>query len=726
MKKTVCISICILMILLITSMPTAHIFAEQHPVSIYINGVSTELGTSPVFQNDRILIPARDFFERLGAVVDWNPQMKQIKISSDWGQILLGINKESALFNGQAYLLDSPPRLMDSRIMIPLRFVAELLGCSVTWDQKSRRVDIYCKSGTLLPDAGILPVVGSKEVLMELLGYSESINDYINNSFSSSELTTAEKSVEDHSVTNSQIEGVEEGDLIKTDGEKIYLINRNSLFILTSDPQKPEILSRISFDQQGRFAKELFIDSDKLVVIGGCRKIYPCPDTIGEVSIDGFVCKNCLNSTFVQMFDISDPVTPVLLYDRDFEGNLVSARVISGMMYFTTNKAINYSMLKTEIYGEKKELLEFMLKPKYSDNLSFKTVVLEYDEIGYFPDHVTPGFMLTVGIDLASGKTDVDAYLGRADSVYASHDNMYLAVSRYDFFTMPALLPGTPACEVTTSIYRFAMKDGDISFAAKGRIPGRILNQFSLDEHDHKLRVAVTHGALWDPQDIYSNSIYILNEDLSVEGKLTDIAEGERIYSSRFDNDRIYIVTYRDVDPFFVIDASDPKDPRVLGYLKIPGFSTYLHILGDGNILGFGTETAEQDGRVTTGGLKLSLFDVTVPEYPVEKQKEVIGLAGTGSDIQHDHRPLMIDTTKGIMAFPVSAATVRPYHIDFCGAYVYTITTGSFDYLGRISHLSDSISRVVYVGNYLYSLSEAKLMVTHINNMSYCGELIFP
>jgi uncharacterized secreted protein with C-terminal beta-propeller domain len=234
----------------------------------------------------------------------------------------------------------------------------------------------------------------------------------------------------------------------------------------------------------------------------------------------------------------------------------------------------------------------------------------------------------------------------------------------------------------------------------------------------------------------------LLNSKLQEVGKLTDLAPGERIYSTRFAGNRIYMVTYKQVDPFFVIDATNPTAPKVLGYLKVPGFSTYMHILDENHVLGFGTDTVEQDGRVTTGGFKISLFDVTKPAVPVEKSKEVIGVTGTYSELQNNHKALMISLDKGIMAFPITVAGKTPYATDFSGAYVYNISKNAFSFKGTVTHqpaealpingdyknynYNYNINRLVYIGDYLYSLSQGKMEVTSLKDMTKAGEVIFP
>jgi len=255
------------------------------------------------------------------------------------------------------------------------------------------------------------------------------------------------------------------------------------------------------------------------------------------------------------------------------------------------------------------------------------------------------------------------------------------------------------------------------------------LNQFSLDEYNGVLRVATTTGQ--SAADM-KNNVYALDENMRIAGRLEGIAEGETIYSTRFAGERVYMVTFRKTDLFFVIDASDPQKMRVLGYLKIPGYSTYLHILDNDHVLGFGYNTDETDGRgFDAGGLKLSLFDVSDVTKPVEIKKEVMG-TWAYSQLGYSHKALMISLKKGIMGFPVIY-----YNSDsdyFVGFYLYNISRSDFSFRGRVTHIPDDASvddvteedfiyRGVYIGNNLYTVSLNKLQVNDLDTLKLKASL---
>ena len=791
------------MLLSIFIMPQYQIQADSNSsaISIYIDGQKLTLDTKPVIENNRTLVPLRGVFEKLGATVDWNKETGQAIVKNKSIEVLLEPDNQAVLVNGQVHFLDASSRIQDERTLVPVRFVAETLGHKVTWNGVSNRVDISTKATVVPVTEDKLPTLGSSAAFTQLLHYNNVLNSYINRSYLSkgtvasvppvapapvsaakpttdtsagqpSYSLTPTKASEDFSGTNNQTVGVDEGDIIKTNGKNIFSLNQNSVHIINPNPIKPEILSTIDVPNQRGYVSDIYVESNRLVLIGTSYVMYGYPKDLVTALGPDFAPAYSTNNTFVLVYDITNPAKPVLSKDMDFEGSYVSSRLIQDKLYLISSKSLNYwgigpmyptivptgKMVTTmPVYSgpsnptglsdvEYKKQLEaiydYQFKPKYANNITGKVTVVDYNNIHYFPNYITPNYMLTIGIDLASDAVDVKPYLGSAEIVYASEDNLYLSFTKYEYATQYNSLLYVPNYNKATVIYKFKLENGQINYEARGSAPGSALNQFSLDEFNGNLRIATTTGEMWNEANISKNNVYILNSKLQEVGKLTDLAPGERIYSTRFAGNRIYMVTYKQVDPFFVIDASVPTAPKVLGYLKVPGFSSYMHILDENHILGFGTDTVEKDGRVTTGGFKLSLFDVTNPTAPVEKSKEVIGVAGTYSELQNNHKALMISLDKGIMAFPITVAGKTPYATDFAGAYVYNISKEAFSFRGTVTHqqaepvLSNgdyknynynyNINRLVYIGDYLYSLSQGKMEVTNLKDMSKAGEVAFP
>lgn len=278
-----------------------------------------------------------------------------------------------------------------------------------------------------------------------------------------------------------------------------------------------------------------------------------------------------------------------------------------------------------------------------------------------------------------------------------------------------------------------------------------------MDEHKGYFRIATTTGEVWSSgQDISKNHIYVLNSELKLAGKVENIAPGEKIYSTRFMGDRAYMVTFRNVDPFFVIDLKNPQKPAILGKLKIPGYSDYLHPYDENHIIGFGKDTVEMKGwdgepQAFYQGLKIAIFDVTNVSQPVEMSKVVIGDRGTDSEILNNHKALLFSKEKNLMAFPVTLMEKTPGVKDkantspaygsfsFQGAYIYNIDLkNGLKYKGRISHLEpadyqkagdywydsdNNINRVLYIGNVLYTISPGKIKAQSIANLKLISSL---
>lgn len=763
MKKLI-VSLVLIVSLLMTSLVAAGTINTQghmQPITVTINGERVSFEPGAMIVDGRTLVPLRGVFEKLGAHVDWNKETNQVVVKEGSVEVLLEVGNLSVLVNGELKQLDVPSMLIDNRTLVPVRFITEALGHEVKWDAANKQVNITSRDRMVDNERTELPVVGTKEALYELLKYNNSLYSYIHRGMMTIDMSVTTESTDgavqesapsspdanksseaettgvgggdDHSSTNVQTEGVDEGDIIKTNGKHIFSLSENQVYIVDPTPASPTVLSQIKFTDSEGYASDIYVQENRLVVLG-TKWVYdngPILREKSEVVSEDFRIMPIFgtSTTFVKIYDVSNPSSPVLTSDKEYEGNYASSRLIGDKLYVITNKGI-------QTWYQ-----EITPMPYYKDNLSGEVTEIGYEEIRYFPDYVAPNYLITVGIDLVTGASNVETYLGSAEIVYASLDNLFLAFNKYEY--TPAATNSTfmPTYETSTTIYKFKLENGRIVYQNSGMVKGSALNQYALDEHNGYLRIATTSGDMWDENNISKNNIFILNENLIEVGSLTGLAEGERIYSTRFAGNRIYMVTFRQVDPFFVIDATDPTAPKVLGDLKIPGFSTYMHVLDDNHVLGFGSDTIEEEGRVTTGGLKISLFDVTNPEAPIESQKEIIGKAGTYSEIQYNPKALMISLSKGIMAFPISVVGSTPYVYDFTGAYVYNLSNSGFSYKGNMTHHDAStlmgegqyqyydyrynINRVIYIGDYLYSISLGKLQITDLNTMTTTGTLEF-
>jgi uncharacterized secreted protein with C-terminal beta-propeller domain len=307
--------------------------------------------------------------------------------------------------------------------------------------------------------------------------------------------------------------------------------------------------------------------------------------------------------------------------------------------------------------------------------------------------------------------------------------------------------------EEKTVIHRISIDSGNINYEAVGEVIGRVLNRFSMDEFGGYFRIATTRGNVWSTGTHQArNYVFVLDMNLTTVGSVGPIAHGERIYSARFMGNRAYVVTFKKVDPFFVIDLSNPNSPRVLGELKIPGYSDYLHPYDENHVIGIGKDTHDMGSFAWYLGVKLSLFDVTDVNRPKEISKFIIGDRGTYSTAQSDPHAFLFSLKKNLLVIPI-----RLYEIDearypdgaypstmgvynWNGAYVFDLTVeDGFKLKGDISHFDENeavsryyyrdnnkeIKRSFYIENMLYTYSDSKLKMNNLNNMFAINELEF-
>jgi len=309
-----------------------------------------------------------------------------------------------------------------------------------------------------------------------------------------------------------------------------------------------------------------------------------------------------------------------------------------------------------------------------------------------------------------------------------------------------------------THIHRFRIGGGEITSAADGEVSGHVLNQFSMDEYGGYFRVATTTGHVarsWT-QASSQNHVYVLDMTLTIVGRLEGLAPGEDIHSARFMGDRCYLVTFKKIDPLFVIDLEDPYTPAVLGKLKIPGYSDYLHPYDENHLIGVGKETveAEEGDFAWYQGVKISLFDVSDIENPTEMTKYEIGDRGTESPALSDHKAFLFERSKNLLVLPVLVAEIdeEKYpngsppntHGDyvFQGAYVFDVSlVEGIVFKGGITHMENdndliksgyyfftpyAVKRALYIGNVLYTISDKKLKMNDLQSLDEINQVALP
>ncbi len=537
----------------------------------------------------------------------------------------------------------------------------------------------------------------------------------------------------EHSETNNQVQGVDEADFVKTDGEYIYQLIDGKLNIIKAAPAKEmQLITSIPYSQSFS-PSQMFLYEDKLVVIGYTfHNITPHTNQNQRKMI---YPPRQFEATTAIVYDIKDPKNPQEIRRVEVEGSHLTSRRIDNYVYLVTSHYPHYWMME----DAKDEDIE--LRPRYSDTANNEeSSLVPYEKIQYIPDSKETSFTLIASFDLdnANKEASITSYLGSGNLLYMSKENIYIAVANYGAI-IPFREDGFESPD--TNVYKFAVDGDKVEFHSSTEVPGTIINQFSMDEFNGTFRVATTKGDTWNNTKPSANNLFIYDENLKQIGSLSDLARGERIYSARFMGERIYIVTFKQVDPLFVIDASNPKAPKVLGELKIPGFSNYLHPYDENHVIGFGQDTKivadktiSGEPMVYTDGVKISLFDIRDVNNPKEKFTEIIGGRGTYSPLNYDHKALLFDKEKGIFAFPITVyqnleGKMYEQRFEFQGAYVYDIDLEGIDLKAKISHDTDfyetwegEIQRVLTIGDALYAISPTKVSAYDIKNYQQIGE----
>ncbi len=539
------------------------------------------------------------------------------------------------------------------------------------------------------------------------------------------------------SGTNVQVAGVDEADILKTDGELIYLASGGEVVLIRAHPPASMgVVSRISDDalvgdREGEVqVLGLYLQEGILVVISS---LYAAVDTHHIQPAVDVLMPMAEGRTLVSLFSTVDPAEPTLLHLFEFTGVYSASRLKGSVVYLVLQQAVSVQ----------------------EEDASYPMVCMDrgcapYDARRIYYDPEAPGAGSLTNVVAIDVETNAVGYLslltGYASTVYMSPGSLYVSFAKWgplgEAFPRPDLIVRQTGF---TSIYRIAVAGTDLFPTAGGNVEGWLLNQFSMDEHRGYLRVATTTG--WgDPV----NNVYILDPDLRVVGALEGLAPGESIYSARFLGDLGYLVTFQKVDPFFVLDLSDPLRPSMLGYLKIPGFSEYLHPIDKTHILGVGKDTLEDPSGTFAWfqGLKLSLFDVSNLTAPKEVAKYLAGDRGSSSPVLYDHKAFLYMEEDGLVVLPVHLVgrldpgddrpPWEPGTEPWQGALVLSVDPQrGFELRARISHLPADqeacwygsgpygVTRSLYIGAFLYTVSPTTLKAHSLGDFAEVASLLY-
>jgi len=520
----------------------------------------------------------------------------------------------------------------------------------------------------------------------------------------------------DHSKTNIQVAGVDEADLVKSDGEYLYVTTGEAVYILKAfPPSEAEIVSKIALN--GNYSNEIYINGNMLVVMGSGYSLYLTSTSMpGIRSSDGLIESKMYmpyyqNTAFVKVYDISNKSNPVLVKDVFVNGSIAGSRMVGDYVYVVANKP-------AAVYLNSEVTVQL---PGYvCNNITTEVQATDVKYADAAADYYNFITILAINIMDASQQPSAETFLaGSTSTMYVSAENMYLVVQTSYFRPMIA---STSVWKEETLIYRIHFSENTLSVDASGLVPGHILNQYSMDEHEGNFRIATTQ---WTSNGTI-NGIYVLNMKLETVGQIEDIAPGETIYSARFLGDRCYLVTFRQIDPFYVIDLSNPTGPKILGLLKIPGFSGYLHPFDANHIIGIGKER---------DAVKLSLFDVSNVSAPKEDSKYVINYTYTYTEVLSDAKAFLFDGQRGLLALPVSWNSYKNGYQEWeysQGAFIFNLTlSDGFVLKGMINHQANqsqssyelTVRRILYMDNVLYTVSNQKVKMNDLNTLAFINEL---
>ena len=577
----------------------------------------------------------------------------------------------------------------------------------------------------------------------------------------SSSILNISSSKKDYSTTNIQVENVDEADITKTDGDYIYSISDYQVIITdVRDPQNIKIASKIN-SNTNMIPEDLILYNNKLIVIYEKGASSSSSRYYSE------------QNTIVKTYDITSKESTKEQKSIELHQEYYTSRCIDNNLYVISSGNLRYDN------NTDKDAVD----RSYKEDGETKQIPLK--SIKYLKDAPSKvqTIIATENLDDTEEDVKISSFLMDVSNAYVSEKSIYLLNEKYEGIetenndALKALFgirgiwgfkeeydSGTSygSRKLYTEIYKFDIeKNGKVTFVAKNKVDGQAINQYSLDEKDGHFRIATyefSKGA----------KVTIFDEDLNEIGHSDRVGANEKMYSTRFMGDKVYLVTYQTIDPLFVIDLSNEAHPKVLGELSIPGYSMYLHPYDENHIIGIGMETKEtvhkdSNGRVisTTArivGMKMALFDVSDVRNPKQISQVVIGDSRTKSSILTNPKALLFSKEKELIAIPVNnynsdfeitnsdtyesvvnsyTSTSKSYISE--GYCVYKINAkDGFQFKGTITHENDNsekstsksyysssskLLRGLYIENNLYTISESKIKVNNLDTLEMVSEL---
>lgn len=527
------------------------------------------------------------------------------------------------------------------------------------------------------------------------------------------------------SETNTQVKNVDESDIVKVDDKYIYYVSENKVVIIDAQTaETSDKIAEINYKDVNFYPREIYVKNQKMVVIGNeydnsCKtEIINTDDT---TITDKEIAQNNKPKSGMIIYDISNIKETKEIRRVMIEGSYISSRMIDDNIYYVASKYIATSNIQR---NKIEDLDEDKYKPVYQDTaVGQEEKCINYDSIYCFAEIQDASYLMLAGLNINNNEeADIRTFLGAGQYVYASEKNMYIATNQMTYGEGFEVLGGT------THLLKIGLNNGKFSFKAENTVDGQVNNQFSMDESQNAntetFRIATTTGNIWVDKTT-ANNLYILNDKLEEIGKVENFGKEEKIYSVRYVGDKAYVVTFKQTDPLFVIDLSNSETPQILGELKIPGYSTYLHPYDETHLIGFGYDTKEDGTRVTTNGLKMAMFDISDFNNPQELFKIAIGDSKyTYSELLYNHKVLLFSKEKNIIAFPLYSSSGRKTNSR---AAIYNIDLEKgFSLKGEIANVTDkyeeNVKRIVFVNESYYTLSDSLVKVANMDTLEVIRE----
>jgi len=590
----------------------------------------------------------------------------------------------------------------------------------------------------------------------------------------------------DYSTTNVQVANVDEPDYLKNDSKYVYIVSRNTLSIIDAYPaESAKLILKIALDIESQYIQNMFLNDDRLVIFYNGQsddEIIPQFDFVPRRSYSPV--------THALIIDVSDKENPTILKDYSIDGHFRDARMIGDYAYFVTNSNINYQYPKLpvilessvriltpdafyfdnveqfsnfntltaiDIFGDTVNSETFLMGYTGAFYVSEDNFYLTYQQnmpFGFYENSSRDRFFDVIvpllpndiqdkikAIQNDSSMNSSTQWVKISELMQKSYNEMNKNDKEELFEKIKEALNeyDTKIQEETrkTIIHKISIDEDKIEYVAKGSVPGRLLNQFSMDQSGDRFRVATTTEYYTQYQGtVRANAVYVLDEQLNIVGGLDQIAPDESIFSARFIGDRLYLVTFQQIDPFFVIDLSTDT-PKILGELKIPGFSNYLHPYDEEHIIGVGRDAKEiGEGRVQQLGIKIALFNVADVNNPKVVDDIIIGDSSTHSESLYNHKAFFFDKTRGVLSIPISgdaeslnetssSKMFAPDYNRWNGFYVFDLDSlDGFNLKGTVTHSADDSryygmgnARTFYIDDVLYTASERYLKMNFFNNL---------